>query len=245
MLTTNLATAYATYKNNLFAMDYYRRNILPDQVRYYRGVFERRQVDPAVSFGDLVQAQQVLVADVTAYLGILGSLWTSVVAVADFLQTDDLYQLGKPLALPELPDLETLHAWPCPHPNPGAEHTAVQTAPAPVPHAGAPTARGPTVPSAPVQQSDKPAEPLVSGTPKPGQIVRDRDQKAPPRQPTLFALTSTKASTEQFDKLLGVAEPISGAPTSVAAPPDAQAVGPFTPAPSQSSGATSLLGGAR
>ena len=147
-LTTSLATAYATYKNNLFAMDYYRRNILPDQVRYYRGVFERRRVDPSVAFGDLVQAQQVLVADVTAYLGILGSLWTSVVGVADFLQTDDLYQLGKPLALPELPDLETLHAWPCPHPNAGPEPADVHAAPTPVPHAGAPTARAPTVPSA-------------------------------------------------------------------------------------------------
>ena len=42
-LTTNLAAAYATYKTNLAAMEYYRRNILPDQVRYYRGVFERRR----------------------------------------------------------------------------------------------------------------------------------------------------------------------------------------------------------
>ena len=57
-LTTNLATAYATYKTNLFAMEYYRRNILPDQVRYYRGVFERRRIDPNAAFGDLVQAQQ-------------------------------------------------------------------------------------------------------------------------------------------------------------------------------------------
>ncbi len=84
-LTTNLATAYATYQTNLYSMDYYRRNILPDQVRYYRGVFERRRIDPGVAFGDLVQAQQTLVADVTAYLGILNTLWTSVVSVADFL----------------------------------------------------------------------------------------------------------------------------------------------------------------
>ena len=83
-LTTNLATAYATYQTNLYSMDYYRRNILPDQVRYYRGVFERRRIDPGVAFGDLVQAQQTLVADVTAYLGILNTLWTSVVSVADF-----------------------------------------------------------------------------------------------------------------------------------------------------------------
>ena len=116
-LTTNLAAAYATYMSNLYSMDYYRRNILPDQVRYYRGVFERRRVDPGAAFGDLVQAQQTLAADVTAYLGMLNSLWTSVVSVADFLQTDDLFQLGKPVELPRLPDLDTLHAWPCPHPN--------------------------------------------------------------------------------------------------------------------------------
>ena len=58
------------------------------------------RIDPNAAFGDLVQAQQTLVADVTAYLGILGSLWTSVVGVADFLQTDDLFQLGKPMELP-------------------------------------------------------------------------------------------------------------------------------------------------
>src|SRR5262249_29118633 len=49
-LTNNLATAYATYKNNLDALEYYRRFILPDQVRYYRGVFERRKVDLTAPF---------------------------------------------------------------------------------------------------------------------------------------------------------------------------------------------------
>jgi cobalt-zinc-cadmium efflux system outer membrane protein len=116
-LTTGLAAAYSSYKSNLAAVEYYRRYILPDQVRYYRGVFERRQIDPNASIGDLVQAQQTLAADVTAYLGVLGTLWTSVVNVANYLQTDDLYQLGPPLELPRLPDLETLNAWPCPHPQ--------------------------------------------------------------------------------------------------------------------------------
>ncbi len=146
-LTTNLAAAYATYKNNLFAMDYYRRNILPDQVRYYRGVFERRRIDPNAAFGDLVQAQQTLVADVTAYLGILGSLWTSVVGVADFLQTDDLYQLGKPLALPELPDLDALHAWPCPHPHGTAEAAEVRSNRTPVTSPPDDQPSGPITPS--------------------------------------------------------------------------------------------------
>jgi cobalt-zinc-cadmium efflux system outer membrane protein len=117
-LSQRLATAYTAYKTNLDAVQYYRRYILPDQVRYYRGVFERRKIDPNAAFADLVTAQQALATSVSAYLGVLSQLWPSAVNVADFLQTDDLYQVGKPLDLPELPDLELLHAWPCPHPQP-------------------------------------------------------------------------------------------------------------------------------
>ena len=179
-LTTNLATAYATYKTNLLAMEYYRRNILPDMVRYYRGVFERRKIDPSAAFGDLVAAQQFLVADVTAYLGILGSLWTSVVGVADFLQTDDLFQVGKRVDLPQLPDLDALHPWTCPHPHEPSEVPAVQSAPMPVPHEGPPIARGPTVPGAPLQWSDKPASTAPSGAviqaSNPGQTRSTKDQ---------------------------------------------------------------------
>jgi cobalt-zinc-cadmium efflux system outer membrane protein len=116
-LTNGLAAAYATYMDNLDAVEYYRRDILPDQVRYYRGVFERRKIDPNAAFADLVTAQQTLTSNVTAYLVVLGQLWTSVVNVADFLQTDDLYQMGKSLDLPKQPDLDALHAWPCPHPQ--------------------------------------------------------------------------------------------------------------------------------
>ena len=157
-LTTNLATAYATYKTNLYSMDFYRRNILPDQVRYYRGVFERRRIDPGVAFGDLVQAQQTLVADVTAYLGILNSLWTSVINVADFLQTDDLFQLGKPMELPSNPIIDALHDWPCPHPELLATPDAAAPAPAIVPHPGAATTPALIAPPAPGQ-------PVVSARP--------------------------------------------------------------------------------
>jgi cobalt-zinc-cadmium efflux system outer membrane protein len=117
-LTNSLALAYEGYRNNLYAMEYYRRHILPDLVRYYRGVFERRQIDPSSAFGDLVFAQQNLSTNVAAYIGVLGSLWSSVVSVADFLQTDDLFQLAKPRELPELPDFKQLHLpenWACGH----------------------------------------------------------------------------------------------------------------------------------
>jgi len=114
-LVNSLATAYTGYKSNLDALEYYRRFILPDQVRYYRGVFDRRQIDPNAAFGDLVQAQQTLAANVSSYLGILGSLWSSVVSVADVLQTDDLFQLAQPREVPALPDLDQLIPWPCCH----------------------------------------------------------------------------------------------------------------------------------
>jgi cobalt-zinc-cadmium efflux system outer membrane protein len=114
-LTSNLAAAYANYRNNLYALEYFRRYILPDLVRYYRGVFARRQIDPSSAFGDLVFAQQNLSSNVTTYLGILGSLWSSVVSVADFLQTDDLFQLARKHELSELPDFSQPPPWACDH----------------------------------------------------------------------------------------------------------------------------------
>src|SRR5439155_11513729 len=114
-LTMLLATAYAGYKQNLNALEYYRRFILPDQVRYYRGVVDRRQIDPAAQFGDLVTAQQTLVTNVSSYLSVLGAMWSSVVNVTDLLQTDDLFQLAQSRAVPALPELESLPPWPCCH----------------------------------------------------------------------------------------------------------------------------------
>jgi cobalt-zinc-cadmium efflux system outer membrane protein len=114
-LTNGLAGAYANYQNNLSAIEYYRRYILPDLVRYYRGIYARRQIDPNSAFGDLVNAQQTLSSNVTAYLVVLQNLWTSVVAVADFLQTDDLFQMARPRELPELPDFSQPPPWPCEH----------------------------------------------------------------------------------------------------------------------------------
>jgi len=247
-LTTNLATAYATYKTNLFAMEYYRRNILPDQVRYYRGVFERRRIDPSAAFGDLVAAQQLLVADVTAYLGILSSLWTSVVGVADFLQTDDLFQVGKKLELPQLPDLELVHPWACPHPHGAPEAAEVLTTPNPHLHTGAttPPANGP---GAPGPRIEKPAETAaadaVTHASNRAQTPRDRDPTVPVLDMSSIASTSKKAPPEWFAKLLGLDVPIFGAPTSATAQPVVQPSDPLTPDPLQRPSPASLLGGAR
>ena len=93
-------------------MESYRRHILPNLVRYYRGIYARRQIDPNSAFGDLVFAQQNLATNVQAYLNLLQSLWTSVASVADFLQTDDLYQMGTRHELPALPDFRLLRLSP-------------------------------------------------------------------------------------------------------------------------------------
>ena len=106
-LTNLLATAYTGYKTNLDALEFYRHHILPDQVLAYRGVLARRQVDQSVAFSDLFGAQQTLAASVTAYLGVLGNLWSSVVSVADLLQTDDLFQLAEPRTCRDCPTSST------------------------------------------------------------------------------------------------------------------------------------------
>jgi outer membrane protein, heavy metal efflux system len=200
-LTTNLASAYANYKTNLAAVEYYRKNILPDQVIYYRGVFERRKIDPGAAFGDLVQAQQTLVADVNAYLGILGTLWSSVVGVADFLQTDDLFQVAGTLELPQLPDFDALHPLPCPHgegdypanmlrrapapgpgPNPSTPPDTMPIfAPTPAPNTEATTPPTPTTPAVPSPKVARPsvmgAATLFASAKDPGQPVGGRERR--------------------------------------------------------------------
>jgi outer membrane protein, heavy metal efflux system len=116
-LTNNLANAYNNYMNNLKALEMYRKYILPDLVRTYQGTYVNynNMVPNGAVFNDVFTAQQALVSGITTYLTTLGQLWSSVVGVADFLQTDDLFQVGEPKQLPPLPDLEHFGSWPCCH----------------------------------------------------------------------------------------------------------------------------------
>ncbi len=142
-LANTLAAAYMNYKSNLDALEYYRRYILPDQVRAYRGAYDRRQIDPNASFGDVVSAQQTLAANVTTYLQTLGQVWTSVTSVADLIQTDDLFEFARPQAVPPLPDLEQLPPLPCCHPCVAPVAAGIVPQPGPVP---GPPANGPLLP---------------------------------------------------------------------------------------------------
>ncbi len=165
-LANNLASAYTNYKSNLVALEDYRRNILPDLVRYYRGIFSRRQIDPGSAFGDLVNAQQILSNNVSAYIAVLGNLWSSVVNVADFLQTDDLYQLATPRELPQLPDFSKLSLLTCGHASLAESclnHPAASGPGALPPGAVAPGSPLESVPVAPAGGTPANASPAAGG----------------------------------------------------------------------------------
>jgi cobalt-zinc-cadmium efflux system outer membrane protein len=104
-LTTTLADAYSRYQtareNVAIALQQTR-----DQVRAYRALYARRQSDPtAVTFGDVVTAQQTLAGYIASYVAALGLQWTAVNDVANLLQTDDLFQVGPKQEMDPVPDL--------------------------------------------------------------------------------------------------------------------------------------------
>jgi cobalt-zinc-cadmium efflux system outer membrane protein len=140
-LLNQLATNFQLYEQSLVAIEVYRAHILPDQVRAYRGIFQRRALDMNVAFADLVNAQQTLALFVANYLTVLNQVWSSAIAVADLLQTDDLFQLAKPLEVPGLPVLETVPQIPRPLPPHQKGHFLQTQATTP-----AAAGQGPTLP---------------------------------------------------------------------------------------------------
>jgi cobalt-zinc-cadmium efflux system outer membrane protein len=128
-LTSRVADAFERYENNRIILDYYRTNILPDQVRAYRGVYERHGVEPdKVGFGDVVNAQQTLATTITAYLGALDAQWKAVVDLAALLQVDDLFESAQMDCVAPIPDLEHLPPLPCCHPCSPLSGAAVNSA---------------------------------------------------------------------------------------------------------------------
>ena len=186
VLTNNLGNNFTNYVNNLKGVEFYRSHILPDQVRAYRGVLARRQVDGNSQFGDLVAAQQSLAGSVTTYLGLLGSLWTSVISVADMLQTDDLFQTAEPRGLPPLPDLESLPPLPCCHPF-------GQNAANPTPCL--PSQAPPATP-----QTPSPTVPMLQ-PPRPIPIIGPKQVMFPTAPTPLFKLTESALFALKEDKV--------------------------------------------
>jgi cobalt-zinc-cadmium efflux system outer membrane protein len=115
-LINTLADAFNRYQTARTTVDIAALQIR-DQVRVYRGIYERRQQVPGqVGFGDLVTAEQTLSNYIVAYVTALGLQWQAVVDVANLLQTEDLFQASNVLQeVPPLPDVRNL--LPPPPPN--------------------------------------------------------------------------------------------------------------------------------
>ena len=95
-LLASLADVFARYQTNTITSQYYRSQILIDQVRAYRGIYERYQQEPdVVSFNDVVTAQQTLASTVAAYMQAIGDEWQAVIDLAALLQVDDLLELSQ------------------------------------------------------------------------------------------------------------------------------------------------------
>jgi cobalt-zinc-cadmium efflux system outer membrane protein len=76
----------------------YRQQMLPDQVRTYRGVYSRyREGGQAdndnLNFSDVIVAQQTLVSSVNGYAEVLNQMWQAYVDAGELLQVDELAQL--------------------------------------------------------------------------------------------------------------------------------------------------------
>ena len=73
----------------------YRNSILVDQVRAYRGQYQRYEVDPDADFNDVVTSQQTLASTISTYIQLLGDQWQAVADLAGLLQIDDIFALGQ------------------------------------------------------------------------------------------------------------------------------------------------------
>jgi cobalt-zinc-cadmium efflux system outer membrane protein len=179
-LTARLTEAYERYLNYRQLVEYYRRNILPDQVRVYRGVVERYQAQAdsdRLNFNDVAVAQQTFVASVTAYLNTLGLLWQAVVDVAGLLQTDELFQGARPTCSPFLPELvRVLTDHPCRPSGAGGEENVAPAAPAP---AQPPPDRQEKTPE-PVERLPEPADWKVDPLLTPPPSVPQKPAEVPP-----------------------------------------------------------------
>jgi cobalt-zinc-cadmium efflux system outer membrane protein len=97
-LLGRLAAALARFDTARVQADNYRRHMLPDQVRTYRGVYSRyreggQAENDNINFSDVIVAQQTLSSTVNDYSNVLTSVWQAYVDIAALLQVEDLTQL--------------------------------------------------------------------------------------------------------------------------------------------------------
>jgi cobalt-zinc-cadmium efflux system outer membrane protein len=106
-LTRSLADAFARYQASRTVVRAFSESALHDQVRAYRGIYERYRSDPGnVQFNDVVVAEQTLAATLTQYIDVLRDQWQAVVDLAELMQVNDIYTLGQTVPVALIPDLE-------------------------------------------------------------------------------------------------------------------------------------------
>jgi cobalt-zinc-cadmium efflux system outer membrane protein len=102
-LSGQLAAAWERYANNKVLVEYYRNQAIPNQIRVYRGTFQRYRQDTGnINYNDVVVAQQTLATVLSSYLAFLTEQWNAVVDLANLTQQPELYP-GGVLPPPEIP----------------------------------------------------------------------------------------------------------------------------------------------
>ncbi|MFO0179385.1 MAG: TolC family protein, partial [Planctomyces sp.] len=90
-LLSQLAENFSRYETSRVVSTSYRTDIVPDQVRVYRGIYDRFLVDgQSVDFAQVVVSQQTLAQVVDGYVLSLTNEWTALVDMAELLQVTDL-----------------------------------------------------------------------------------------------------------------------------------------------------------
>jgi cobalt-zinc-cadmium efflux system outer membrane protein len=94
-LLGRLAEAQQRFDANRRLVEDYRKQVLPDQARAYRGTLQAYQLEPdKVDFDVVLAAQQLFFTSLTNYLTALGAQWQAAVDLVALGQWDDLYPPG-------------------------------------------------------------------------------------------------------------------------------------------------------
>jgi len=163
-LTASVADAFRRYDENRVLLKLWREEAMPKQVQAFRAAVKRHYaVGPAeaspLAYSDLVAAEQNLVSVIGTYGTYLAAQWQAVADVANFLQTNDIFQEAEKLEPPSENDLRKLLNLPDCHPCSTNPDPALRGADVNWPFSGwdKPDSAPPTTPKGRAQTSTLPS----------------------------------------------------------------------------------------
>lgn len=159
-LTARFTEVFRRYTENRTLSELYRGQVLPKQVQAFRAAVKRHAGgDPGrMSFLDLINAEQILVANVGTYYMLLAAQWQAAADLTGLLQTDDIAALAEKQEACPVPDLSQLLTLPCCHPS---------AAGSPSQHAAPPPAVVMPPASVAAPPAYLPADPTAAPAPRP------------------------------------------------------------------------------